>query len=105
MPVHGDGSYIRDWIYVKDNVNGILRMIESGIRNEIFNISANNKMTNVDVIKTVFSWYNKEMNENTVKYVENRLGQDVRYSIDNSKALNMLNWKPLHNNGLYKFVK
>ena len=80
-------------------------MIESGIRNEIFNISANNKMTNVDVIKTVFSWYNKEMNENTVKYVENRLGQDVRYSIDNSKALNMLNWKPLHNNGLYKFVK
>jgi dTDP-glucose 4,6-dehydratase len=105
MPVHGDGSYIRDWIYVKDNVNGILRMIESGVRNEIFNISSNNKMTNIDVIKTVFSWYNKEMNENTVKYVENRLGQDVRYSIDNSKALNMLNWKPLHNNGLYKFVK
>lgn len=105
MPIHGDGSYVRDWIYVKDNVRGILKMIDSGIRNEIFNISANNKLTNLEVIKTIFSWYDKEINEKTVKYVENRLGQDVRYSIDNTKAKNLLNWQPLYVNGLYKFLK
>jgi dTDP-glucose 4,6-dehydratase len=104
MPIHGDGSYVRDWIYVKDNVRGILKMINSGVRNEIFNLSAGNQLTNLEVVKTVLSWYGKEMNENTIKFVENRLGQDVRYSIDSTKARRVLGWEPKYVSGLHKFI-
>ena len=45
IPVHGDGSYIRDWTYVKDNVAGLLAIIDSGVKNEIYNVASENHMT------------------------------------------------------------
>ena len=101
MPIHGNGMYVRDWTHVKDNVEGIASVIEAGIKNETFNISACNHMTNLDVVKTVYSWFDKEPN---IKFVENRLGQDVRYAVDTSKIKQATGWEPKHPHGLVNFT-
>lgn len=81
VPLHGDGSYIRDWIYVKDNVNTILNIIEMGFKNEIFNIAGRYQLNNNQVVEQVCKWFNIENWKNHINYTENRLGQDLRYSI------------------------
>lgn len=100
VPVHGDGSYIRDWVYVKDNVKAIMHILKSGTKNECFNIGVKNYIKNIDVVKTVLNWFDK--GEEYIQYVENRWGQDVRYSIDNQKILN-LGWKPEYPKGIYNW--
>jgi len=101
IPVHGDGSYIRDWTYVKDNISGIFCIIESNIKNQIYNIASENHMTNLQVIDQVLEWQSETRAEN-IQFVENRWGQDLRYSIDSSK-LRKLGWIPLHPTGIHKW--
>jgi len=101
IPVHGDGSYIRDWTYVKDNVDGVFAVIESGQKNDIYNIAAENHMVNLDVVKQVLCWFEKKP-EDYIQFVENRWGQDLKYSISSDK-LKGLGWKPKYNNGIYKW--
>ena len=60
IPIHGDGSYIRDWTYVKDNVSALIMLIEKGIKNDVYNIAAENYMTNLEVATTVLSWHEKD---------------------------------------------
>ncbi len=100
IPVHGDGSYIRDWTYVKDNVAGLLAIIDSGVKNEIYNVASENHMTNLEVVKSVIDWFDKD--ENSLMFVENRWGQDLRYSISSEK-LRDLGWTPTHPRGLHKW--
>jgi len=100
IPIHGDGSYIRDWIYVKDNVAGLLAIIDSGVKNEIYNVASENHMTNLEVVKSVLNWFNKD--ESSLIFVENRWGQDLRYSISSEKLRN-LGWAPEHPKGLHKW--
>ncbi len=100
IPVHGDGSYIRDWTYVKDNVSGLLAIIDSGVKNEIYNVASENHMTNLEVVKSVIDWFDKD--ENSLMFVENRWGQDLRYSISSEK-LRDLGWTPTHPRGLHKW--
>jgi dTDP-glucose 4,6-dehydratase len=102
IPIHGDGSYVRDWIYVKDNVEAIYNLVMSGVKNEIFNISANNHMTNLEVVKQICDWYNVENYIEKVSFVPNRIGQDIRYSIDCSK-IKKTGWSPKFINGIHKF--
>lgn len=101
IPVHGDGSYIRDWTYVKDNVSGIFCIIDSGTKNEIYNIASENHMTNLEVIDQVIDWSSKTREE-SIQFVENRWGQDLRYSIDSSK-LRELGWEPKYPTGIHKW--
>ena len=100
IPVHGDGSYIRDWTYVEDNISGIMTIIEKGIKNETFNIASENYMVNLDVVKTIISWMGKD--ESSIQFVPNRWGQDVRYAVS-SKKLRDLGWTPKYEEGLYKW--
>ena len=103
VPVHGDGMYVRDWLHVKDNVLGIFAVIEAGIKNETFNIAANNEMTNLDVIDIISKWFDiSDINE-CVKFVPNRLGQDVKYSLSTEK-IRKLGWKPKYEKGLHRFI-
>ena len=100
IPVHGDGSYIRDWLYVKDNVEAIFHIIESGTKNNCFNVGAENYMTNLEVVRTVLKWLDKD--EDNIEFVPNRWGQDVRYAIDTTKLRN-LGWFPSCPRGLFKW--
>ena len=100
IPIHGDGSYIRDWTYVKDNIQGIFCILESEVENEIFNIASENHMVNLDVVDQVLTWFGKD--RDMIEFVPNRWGQDVRYSISSSK-LRGLNWNPKYEKGLKKW--
>lgn len=100
IPIHGDGSYIRDWTYVKDNVDGIFKIIDAGVVNETYNIAAENHMTNLEVVDIVLEWTGNT--RESLKFVENRWGQDLKYSISAEK-LRTLGWSPIHTTGLYKW--
>jgi dTDP-glucose 4,6-dehydratase len=103
IPIHGDGSYVRDWIYVKDNADGILTLIEKGIQNDIFNLGSGNRIKNLDVVKQIISWFSGDY-ENSIQFVPNRWGQDVRYALNTDK-LTSIGWKPQQPQGIYKWFK
>jgi dTDP-glucose 4,6-dehydratase len=103
IPIHGDGTYVRDWIYVKDNVRAIYHLILNGYKNEVFNIAANNHMTNLDVVKNICKWYGVNNFLDCVEFVENRMGQDIRYSIDSTKLINT-GYKMHYPDGIHKFI-
>ena len=91
IPVHGDGSYMRNWVYTDDNCEAIFLVMEKGKDKEIYNISSDEELTNLEVVKKVLDAVGKK--ENLIEYVQNRLGQDLRYSIDSSK-MRGLGWTP-----------
>lgn len=101
IPIHGDGSYVRDWTYVKDNVEGLFKILESNIKNEIYNVASENHMTNLEVVDEILKWNSKD--RSSIEFVPNRWGQDLRYSISSSK-LRKLGWKPEHPKGIYKWL-
>jgi dTDP-glucose 4,6-dehydratase len=103
IPIHGDGSYVRDWIYVKDNADAILFLIEKNIKNNIFNIGSGNRMQNIDVVKNILDWYGANY-ENSIQYVPNRWGQDVRYALNTDK-INNIGWKPKYPKGIHKWFR
>ena len=100
IPIQGDGSYVRDWIHVKDNVSAIYHAIMFGGRNEIYNIGARNRLTNIQVARQVLSWMNK--GEDSITFVPNRWGQDLRYALNTDK-IESIGWSPIHKNGIFKW--
>lgn len=90
MTVHGDGSYVREWLYVQDNVEAILLIMEKGDLNSIYNISANEEHSVMNVVQMIIEHIKPgEPWENWVERIPNRWGQDGRYAIvcDKVKAL------------------
>ena len=90
IPLYGNGKNIRDWIYTEDNVRAILTVLFKGKYGEIYNISSNNELENIDIVEKIFDLMGKKGN---LKYVSDRPGHDVRYSIRSDK-LKSLGWKP-----------
>ena len=101
IPLHGDGSYVRDWIYVKDHIKAIMFLIDKQKNNETFNVCGNAPFTNLQIVDTVLGW-EKTDKENAYRFVENRWGQDVRYSICDNKMKN-LGCYPDYEGLLYKW--
>jgi dTDP-glucose 4,6-dehydratase len=103
IPLHGDGSYVRDWIYVKDNADGIYKVCFAEKKNEIWNMCSYNYLKNIEVVEHLCDWMGVSDPSSAIKYVENRIGQDARYSISSEKSRNELGWKPEHST-LYNFL-
>lgn len=91
LPVYGTGKNVRDWIYVTDHAEGILRAFESGRAGEVYNFGGRSERTNIDVVKAILSALGKT--ESLIRYVEDRKGHDWRYAIDCTKAESELGWK------------
>lgn len=98
MTVHGNGSYCREWTYAGDNCEGILLAMEQGKMGEVYNISSSEMETNIEIIKKILRLMGKP--EDHYEFVENRVGQDIRYAVDSAKMRN-LGWKPHMNLDTY----
>jgi dTDP-glucose 4,6-dehydratase len=96
IPIYGDGSQIREWIYVKDHVDAILKAITKGKLGEIYNISSSHEMSNIDVVTKIRDiLYSSNGGINVqIKHVQDRPAHDRRYSLDSSKIKKDLGWRP-----------
>jgi len=93
IPLHENGTPRRTWLHVSDTAKAIIKIIESGTVNEIYNISGNHEDSNINVVKKIIKLYNSsEDYDQFINYNVSRSGQDVRYSIDDEK-LQSLGWK------------
>jgi len=94
VPIYGKGQNIRDWIYVQDFCEALDLLVNKGRSGEIYNVSADNELANIDVVKMILKLMGKL--ESMITFVEDRPGHDIRYSLDSSKIKNELGWKPRH---------
>jgi len=94
IKLHNNGDPVRTWLHVEDTANGIFHGITNGSLNEIYNISGGFEQKNIDTVKKIINAYDSSYKwEDYVDSSYARLGQDVRYSIDDTK-LRSLGWKP-----------
>lgn len=92
VPVYGDGLNVRDWLYVYDHCEAIDVVLHKGEIGEVYNIGGHNEKTNMEITKLILSEMGQ--NESSIEYVQDRLGHDRRYAIDNKKIQTQLGWKP-----------
>jgi len=92
IPIYGSGKNIRDWIYVQDHCEAIEAVMDRGKAGEVYNVSAGNEISNVDIAKNILSLLKKP--ESLISFVEDRPGHDLRYSLDSTKTRSTLGWKP-----------
>jgi dTDP-glucose 4,6-dehydratase len=94
IPIHGDGSYVRNWLHVDDTTSAILHIIEHGERNCIYNVSGTFEATNKEIIAKVLRiYFGKDVTlEDYVQFNYVRMGEDVRYSLDDS-LIRSLGWR------------
>ncbi len=91
LPVYGDGKNVRDWIYVTDHCKAIDSIVYSGKSGEIYNVGANNEISNINLVRLICKELNKP--ESLISYVEDRKGHDRRYAVDSSKLKKELGWE------------
>lgn len=92
VPVYGDGMNVRDWLYVYDHCAAIDTVLHKGRVGEVYNIGGHNEKTNLEITRIILNAMGKD--ESCIEYVEDRLGHDRRYAIDNKKIQTELGWKP-----------
>jgi len=91
LPLYGDGTHRREWLYVKDTCRAIETVLESGTIGETYNIGGGHNLSNLEVTERILEAVGAD--EDLVEFVEDRPGHDQRYSIDASK-IRALGWEP-----------
>ena len=91
IPIYGNGKNVRDWIYVEDHCDAILSTLNHGKSGESYNISANNEIDNITIVRKILEIMNKP--DDLIEFVEDRPGHDLRYSLDSTKISDQLEWK------------
>lgn len=120
LPVYGDGSNVRDWLYVEDHCKAIDLVVQKGRVGEVYNVGGHNEKTNIDIVKLTIATIHRLMtenpayrnvlkkqirdekgeisidwiNESLISFVKDRLGHDQRYAIDPTKIHEELGWYP-----------
>ena len=92
VPLYGDGSQIRSWIYVYDHVQAIESLISKGKAGQVYNITAYEEITNKTIVEKILDILEKP--HSMIEYVGDRPGHDKRYSIDCTKIESQTGWRP-----------
>jgi len=95
IPLHNNGTPIRNWLHADDTASAVIKIIECGVVNEIYNICGGYEQSNIETIEKLLNVFNISR-QNMKYYIDfscNRVGQDVRYALDDSK-LKSLGWIP-----------
>ena len=92
LPLYGDGSNVRDWLYVDDHCRAIDMILQHGRVGEIYNVGSGEERSNLGIVRLICRSLNKT--ESLIQFVEDRKGHDARYSLDVSKIHNDLGWSP-----------
>ena len=111
LPVYGDGTNVRDWLYVEDHCKAIDKVVRYGRVGEAYNVGGHNEKQNIEIVKLTIDTIKRLMEEepayqavlktdlknisyDLITYVADRLGHDQRYAIDPTKISNELGWLP-----------
>ncbi len=116
LPVYGDGSQIRDWLFVEDHARALFKVVSEGRVGETYNIGGHNEQKNIDVVRGICALLeelapNKPAGlaryEDLITFVKDRPGHDLRYAIDAGKIERELGWVPQETfqTGLRKTVR
>ena len=113
LPVYGDGTNVRDWLYVEDHARALALVLVRGAVGETYNIGSRNERTNRQVVETICDLLDEQSPSKTgsrralISFVPDRPGHDKRYAIDPSKIENALGWRPLESfeSGLARTVR
>jgi len=124
LPVYGDGTNVRDWLYVEDHCKAIELVIRQGRPGEVYNVGGHNEKQNIEIVKLLIDTMKQlltsepayqsalktdlaTINYDLITFVRDRLGHDKRYAIDPSKMQQELGWSPetSFEQGILKTVK
>ena len=100
IPVYGEGTNVRDWIYVEDHAEALVAILERGRVGESYNVGSRNEMTNIDLVRALCAVLDELLpqsphcpHEELIAFVADRPGHDVRYAIDATKLARALGWR------------
>jgi dTDP-glucose 4,6-dehydratase len=97
IPIYGNGKNIREWIYVKDHCNALIKIAEEGLIGENYNIGSGIVLNNIQIAKKIIKNFRKINYYHDIKgkiqLIKDRPGHDLRYCLDSSKIRNKLKWK------------
>ncbi len=116
LPVYGEGTQVRDWLFVEDHARALVRVVTEGAVGETYNIGGHNEKLNIEVVRAVCELLDElhpsthdgiKKYEELITFVKDRPGHDVRYAIDASKIQRELGWVPRETfeSGLRKTVE
>jgi dTDP-glucose 4,6-dehydratase len=103
LPIYGNGLQIRDWLFVDDHANALLKVVTEGVVGETYNIGGHNEKTNIQVVEMICDLLEEIVPEKPhdicsyrelIAFVKDRPGHDTRYAIDASKIRRELGWMP-----------
>ena len=96
LPIYGNGSNSREWIYVKDHCEALIKIFEKGKIGNFYNIGSNKNQTNLEICERLINVAKKNKilgNGVKIKFVKDRPGHDLRYALNSNKIYNAFNWK------------
>lgn len=100
LPIYGDGSNIRDWLYVEDHADALLLVVENGLLGRSYNVGGENERSNLELVQTLCGILDELQPKNDgsyadqVTFVTDRPGHDARYAIDPTRIRDELGWRP-----------
>ena len=97
LPIYGNGKNYREWIYVDDHCEALIKVLKKGKKGEFYNIGSNINLNNIEISNSLLKMAKKTIdvgNKVKIKFVKDRPGHDIRYALNSNKIKKKIGWKP-----------
>ena len=97
LPIYGNGKNYREWIYVDDHCEALIKVLKKGKKGEFYNIGSNINLNNIEISNSLLKIAKKTINVGNkvkIKFVKDRPGHDIRYALNSNKIKKKIGWKP-----------